>query len=278
MLFAQAMLLLHCAVAMALSWGYLQRHPLTRPPIGVINGSDLILMLVGIVLMPYLYLLLPTWGVALVLGLGAWGILQMTVEPLVSNRWVGWLVTALLLLADGGSAWWFGVATAPHRLINNGLMLIIAVGISNLWTQSGIQARQVAILGAALTCYDFVFTTRLPLMADLFTQMTKLPFAPQLVWPLADGGISMGMGDLLFATLAVTIMAKAFGQVAAYLTFGLTLSAIGASMAILWLIPTLGLFPVMVLLGPLFVLHYWWWSRGQADRTLAVYRIANPVM
>jgi len=33
-----------------------------------------------------------------------------------------------------------------------------------------------------LTLYDFIFTTQLPLMADLFQRLAGLPFAQQLAW------------------------------------------------------------------------------------------------
>lgn len=280
MFLANLMLLLYTAASMTLGWGYFQRYALSRPPIGVINGSDLLLILGGVVVIPYLYLLLPTWGVALLLGLGAWGILHLTLEPLLPKRWLLWLVTVALLVADGGSAWCCGVATAPHRLINNGVMVLLVVGISNLWTQSGMKAGHVALLGGALTLYDFVFTTQLPLMATLFQQMAALPFAPQIVWPTADGGVVMGLGDLLFATLTPVVMAKAFGRGAGRLAFGLTLVAIASILTILWLSPDRFFFPAMVLLGPLLLLQYWGWRRIRPERTLYEYRrhdAASPI-
>ena len=80
-----------------------------------------------------------------------------------------------------------------------------------MWVQSGMKAGQVALLGAALAPYDFFFTTQLPLMATLFAQRAGLPFAPQLIWPMADGAMVMGLGNLLFVTLAPVVMAKRGG-------------------------------------------------------------------
>ena len=51
-----------------------------------------------------------------------------------------------------------------------------------------MRARHVAILAAALTLYDFIFTTRLSLMSDLGGQLAHLPFAPQLAGRLARTG------------------------------------------------------------------------------------------
>jgi hypothetical protein len=42
------------------------------------------------------------------------------------------------------------------------------VGAANLWAQSGMRARDAAVLAGALTLYDFIFTSQLTLMADLF--------------------------------------------------------------------------------------------------------------
>jgi hypothetical protein len=47
--------------AVLLGWLYFRRYTLTRPPLGVFNLADLAMMVGGIILMPYLYLLLPSW-------------------------------------------------------------------------------------------------------------------------------------------------------------------------------------------------------------------------
>ena len=96
------------------------------------------------------------------------------------------------------------------------------MGVSNVWAQSGMKARDAALLGGLLAIYDFVFTAQLPVMDDLLTRLAALPFAPQVVWPTGDGQwVGIGLGDLLLATAFPLVMRKAFGQSA-----GLAASAI----------------------------------------------------
>ena len=61
--------------AAALLGGYFRRYAVTRPPIGVFNLWDIAIMIGGIVLVPYLYLLLPIWLVASLLALAILSVL-----------------------------------------------------------------------------------------------------------------------------------------------------------------------------------------------------------
>src|SRR5215203_4613578 len=56
------------ASAIVCSWGYFRRYTIARPPIGVVNGWDVAMMIGAIVLVPYLYLALPRWLVASMLA------------------------------------------------------------------------------------------------------------------------------------------------------------------------------------------------------------------
>ena len=66
------------------------------------------------------------------------------------------------------------------------------VGIANLWAQSGMRARDAAILGGALTLYDLVATSYLPLMGELFERVAELPFAPIVGWTAGLDGSGLG--------------------------------------------------------------------------------------
>ena len=50
--------------AARLSWAYFRRYPVARPPIGVFNLRDVVVLLAAIALIPYLYLELPVAVVA----------------------------------------------------------------------------------------------------------------------------------------------------------------------------------------------------------------------
>jgi len=73
-------ILSHTVAAILLGWGYFRRYAVTRPPIGVFNLWDIAIMMGGIILVPYLYLLLPIWLVASLLALGILSVLYFMWE------------------------------------------------------------------------------------------------------------------------------------------------------------------------------------------------------
>ena len=278
MIGASCVILGCAAAAMLLSMLYFRRITLSRPPLGVINLWDVALLLAAIVLVPYLYLGLPPWLVMALLALGMAALLYVTLEPIL--RHTALILLAALLLAGAGiiAARNWGAGSMPFFLINNALLVLTVIGFSNLWAQGGISAGAVAILAGALTLYDFVFTEQLSLMSDLFHRLAAIPFAPILAWPVAAGGawLGLGLGDLIVATLVPLVLRKAYGRAAGAAAIAINTLAI----ALLLLLLAVGMratFPVMVLLGPLTVLQYffWQWRRGP-ERTTWQYLQAEP--
>ncbi len=261
---AYVVVLGHAAGAVLLGWLYFRRYAMTRPPLGVLNLWDVALMIGAIILVPYLYLILPLWAVLALLMLGTGSILYFTGEPLLHARWALWLAVFLLLGADLALALWFGVTSTPAFAGNNLVLTVAVVGVTNLWAQSGLKARDAAILGGALTIYDFVATALLPLMTDLFTRLAGLPLAPVVAWRLGDEGIwlGIGLGDLLLATVFPLVMRKAFGRTAGLAALIVGLGVIAAMLALTGPVTL----PVMVVLGPLMVLQYLYWRRRGPER------------
>jgi hypothetical protein len=248
---------------------------LTRPPIGVLNLGDVAVILAAILLTPYLYLALPAWLVTVLLGVGLGNLLYLVWEPILSRPLLVWCATVAPLGADLAVAWHWGGRSIPFFVVNNFLLLVAVVGIANLWAQSGFSARNVAILAGTLAVYDFVFTTQLPLMADLFQQLGLRPFAPMLAWMIdqAPGWMGLGLGDLIFAAAPPLVLHKAFGWRAGASAGILGMLAIGCVL----LLPLLGVraaaFPVMVVLGPAIVAHYFYWLHAAGvERTTWQYR------
>jgi hypothetical protein len=279
MTLAILIILIHTVAAMLLGWLYFGRYLIQRPPIGVFNLWDVALMLAGIVIVPYLYLWLPVWFVAGLLGLGALSLIYFLLEPILPHRLLIWLIVSGVLIADTGATLVFGGQSMVFFAINNLVQLLVVVGITNSWAQSGMKARDAAILGGALVIYDYLFTALLPLMGQLFSQLQGLPFAPLVGWPLAGGQwATIGLGDLLLATVFPLVMRKAYGRRAGLTALGLGLAAIGG----LLLLPVLGwqlvIFPVMVILGPLMGLQYLYWRhRCGPERTTWQYRLAELI-
>jgi len=258
---------------------YFRRCRMSRPPIGVFNLADVASMLVAIILLPLLYLALPARIVGAILFVGTTSLLYFTWEAVLKARWAVWAAALVMAVADVAAAWRYGTGSPEFHAVNNVVLVVAIVGVTNLWAQSGMKARDATILGAALIAYDFVATSLLPTTTDLFTRLAGMPFAPVVAWGDADEGVwaAIGMGDLLLATVFPLVMRKAYGRTAGAVAMALALGAIGA----LFVVGRLGLivetFPVMIVLGPLMVVQYAYWRRRLgAERTTWQYLEAEP--
>ena len=255
------------------SWGYFRHYQISRPPIGVFTLTDIVIMLLMVILVPFLYLVFPLWLVVCLLGLAVVSILSATWQPVLRVRGTNWVVTLVLLAADLGAALFFGTASGGFFAINDAVLIVVVVGITNLWAQSGLKARDAALLGALLAVYDGIATTALPLMASLYTRLIGLPLVPTLAWGSSGMSLGIGLGDVLLATVFPLVMRKAFGLRAGIAALVLALCAMGALLAL----PLRGLFPAMVVLGPLMLLQYLWWRRFRAqERTMWQYLQQEP--
>ena len=258
-----------------LGWAYFRPWEIARPPIGVFNLADVLIMLGGIVLLPLLYLALPRWSVAGLLALGA---LYVALEPILRSRALLWSLVVLAVAGEWAALARFGPASPGYFLINNAVLVVGVVGVANLWAQSGLKARDAALLGAALTVYDVVATSSLSLMGELFKRVAELSFAPIVGWTAgADGSwVAIGLGDLLLATVFPPVLRKAYGRAAGWGALVIGSALIGAVFG-LSALGGIGLFPVMAVLGPAMVLQYAWWARRRGrERTTRQYLEAEP--
>lgn len=263
-----------CAVsALVASWAYFRRYQVSRPPIGVTNIRDIAIMIVAIVTLPFLYLVLPTWVVAAFLLLSAFSVLYFTFQPTLPVRWASWLLALTLLLLDGVAVYVFGAGQNAFFAINNLVLILLVVGITNLWAQSGVKARDMATLGVALAIYDFIATTQSPLMMSLLDRLSNLPLAPITAWNSEGATLMLGLGDLLLGSVFPLVMRKAYGRTAGLVALALALVTFG----VLLTFPLRQGFPMMVILGPLMMAQYLYWrlQRGQ-ERTTKQYLLEEP--
>ena len=276
---ALALFLLASATVL-LGMAFFRRYAIIRAPLGVMNLGDVAFMLGGIILIPYLYLALPGWIVATLLAIGTLGLLQLLLEPMLHPAWLPWLVAAVLVGADIALARQVGTGTIAFVAVNNVILLLTVVAVTNVWAQSGLRARDLAILAGALVLYDLVATSVLPLTNQLIDRLAGLPLTPVLAWPVGEQGWSgIGLGDLLFATVGPLVFRKAFGRPAGWVAIILAVSALALvfAAAVWGLLP--GTFPVMVVLGPLLVAQYLAWMRATgSERTTAQYLAQSPTM
>jgi hypothetical protein len=268
MTIALVIILGHIAAAILLGWGYFRCFAVSRPPIGVFNLWDVAVMLVGIVLVPYLYLILPIWQVAGLLALGILSVLYFTWEPIVRARWAIWLIALALVATDIGVVLWLGPTTRAFFAVNNIVLILAIVGIANLWAQSGLKARDAAVLAGVLAMYDVIVTWQLMQTADLYGRLFGLPLAPIIAWPLdEDQWLGIGMGDMLLATAVPLVLRKAFGRPAGLVSMGASIGSLVIVMVLSILGRVHAMFPVMIVLGPLTVGQYLFWRRHGPERT-----------
>lgn len=263
------------AAAVLLSWFYFGRFRITRPPIGVFNLTDIAFMIGGIILVPYLYLVLPIWLVAGLLAVSTLSVIYFIWEPVLRSRLLVWVVSLALVGADIWASVEFGTASNQFFVVNDLVLLPMVVGLTNLWAQSGMKARDAAILGAFLALYDLTATWLLPLMTDTITRLGALPFSPMVAWTVGDTDkglwVGIGLGDLLLASVFPLVMRKAFGRGAGGTAMLVALGAI----AVIMILPISAVFPVMVVLGPLMVSQYvyWLWRFGNERTTWQYLRV-----
>jgi hypothetical protein len=245
------------AVATAGGWTYFRRFELMRPPIGVFDRHDVVFMLAAIVVVPVAYLVLPRPVVGTVLCLLALNIFWFGFEPVLRYRTLIWPAAAGLVAADLVVS-----VTAPagaSAVVNDLELVALAAFVTNMLVQSGMRARDLAILVSGLAIYDVVVTTYLGLMGDLLRRLATLPFAPLVAWREDGRWLTLGLGDLLMVVLAPLVLRKAFGRTAGIVSAVTSVAAVAGMLAAL----RLGWFsrpiPAMVVLGPLLLPQYAWW-------------------
>jgi hypothetical protein len=154
------------------------------------------------------------------------------------------------------------------------------VSVTNLWAQSGMKARDVAVLALGLAVFDVVATWRLTVMTDLVTRLAGMPLLPMVTRMGSGGarGLAIGLGDLLLAALFPLVLRKSFGRRAGALALAVSVGVVAVMLAVIDLrlirIPV----PAMVVLGPLIALQYGYWrARKGGERTTRVYLRAEPL-
>jgi hypothetical protein len=259
---------------------YFRRVRVNRPPIGVVNLRDAVILVAVLMVMPYLYLALPLAAVTVLLGVVVLTALHLTLEPMLHPLLL-WVACLGLIGLDIGLAWSSGVEGSPFLLVNNVILALVTIGAANLWAQSGMKAREVAVLAAVLTAYDVVATWQLTVMEDVFQRLSQLPLVPVVAWGLSEPETSlrMGLGDLLILTVAPLVFRKAFGRTAGLVALASGLAVVAALLTVVATQDVALSIPVMAILGPVIVGQYWYWRHARgAERTTAEYLRVEPIL
>lgn len=260
------------------AWLYFRRFHPTRPPVGVFNRVDVLVMFVGLVAVPYLYLVLPPGLAATFLAIGMVSILTLALQPILRHTAVRWAAVAILMLADVALALGPGAGSSSFMAVNNLVLVAAVVGTAAFWAQSGMRAADLALLVAGVTVYDVFATTQASVMEEVFQRLSAVPFVPLVSWGDAGRVLSAGLGDLLVAAVFPLVMRKAFGRKAGLLGLVSGLVVIVAMLTTLYLTRAHILIPAMVVLGPLLLAQIAYWRRRVGtERRTRDYLLADPL-
>ena len=148
---------------------YFQRVHLERPAIGVFNARDIVIIIFFVLTLPFLYILLPSVVLIVILSLTFIIALSIGLSPLLRRRYV-WTLIPVLLLADIvvaesllGYRWGWQV----YWVITDAVVLFAVVSISNLYVQGGMRLRHVAWFALLLAAYDGFFAFVVPISQQL---------------------------------------------------------------------------------------------------------------
>src|SRR5947208_512363 len=122
---ASAVVLGTAMLALVLAWGYFRRYAISRPPLGVLSIGDVVALMAGVLLMPYLYLAIPTGVAAAILGVGLVNLLATAAQPVLPVGWLGWLAALGLVGADAAATVVFGPRSPAYFAVNN-VVLVLA--------------------------------------------------------------------------------------------------------------------------------------------------------
>lgn len=260
------------ALLMAVAGLYLTRVRVPRPPVGVYVPADIVMLCVGVVLAPLIYLALPGAVDSALFGLVLCLAVQFTLAPVCGGRWA-WCLALLAAAVTVAFDVVAGGSDVGVRICTDVLLATAVVGVTNLWVQSGMRASHTAALAGALTFYDLVATTLTHVTERFADQVAGRPFAPLLA--LTGGGrpVAVGLGDLLLLVLFPLVAAKAYGRTAAVVAGVVGVTVTSAISALFALGVLSSGFPLLTALGPLIVAQHVLWSRHTGgERTTAAWR------
>lgn len=242
---------------------YRTRVSMPRPPIGVFQRSDIVAMIAALVLMPYAYLHLPVTLVVVLFGLTTSGMVHLSLSPLLGGK-PALLATAGLAataIASDVTGWRHGLLIA-----NDLMLLLVVIGVTNMWSQTGITPGQVAGLASALAVYDLLATGMSTTTTAFVNHIIARPFAPLLAVDTGDSPTFIGMGDCLLLTIWPLAVAGAYRRSAVVVAVAFDVAVL-AAIRIGFLTGALtGAVPLATPLGVAIIGQYFFWQHRRRRR------------
>lgn len=199
-------------VAAALA--YFRTVRLDRPAIGAFNSRDLVILAFFIVVLPVLYLAVPTPVLTGFLVLTFSSAMGIGLRPVLAARYRRVLIPVLIGSEIVVTYTLLGSPWGPqlYWALTSVIVLVAAMGVSNLYVQGGLRLRQVAWFALFLAAYDLVFSTVIPLTPKLADAFAGRPLDASIGWAAGGYASNIGLGDLLIYGLFVISAYKAFDR------------------------------------------------------------------
>ncbi len=202
---------------------YFRRVRLERPAIGAFNSRDLVILAGFIILLPVLYLALPGPVLTAFLIVTFGSAMGIALRPIVAAPYRRVLIPAVIGTEIVVTYTLLGTPRGLqlYWVLTSAIVLIAAMGVSNLYVQGGLRLRQVAWFAMFLAAYDAFFSAVIPLTPQLAAAFEGRPLNASIGWAAGRYSANIGLGDLLVYGLFVTAAYKAFerrGAIWAFVT------------------------------------------------------------
>lgn len=257
---------------------YFQRIRLERPAVGVFNGRDIIVLLSFIIVLPFLYLLLPSPILTGLLILTFSSGMYIGLRPLLRPRYLWPLIFALVVINIVVTETLLGTRAGWQLYwgLTDVVVLLSVVGITNLYVQGGMRLRHVAWFAFLLAFYDSFFTFVVPIIPKLADRFEGQPLDASIGFALGPYNANIGLGDLLVYGLFILAAYKGFGKRGIITSF-VIVSIFGALMpatAPLLITATIRtgigiVVPAQIFFGPAALITYLLLKRQAPERSMA---------
>lgn len=263
---------------------YFRRVRLERPSVGVFNPRDIAILLFFITALPLLYLILPSIALTGILVITFVSALYLALRPFLRPLYL-WPLIALLIIADivvtetmlGTRQGW-----QVYWVITSCVVLVAAVGVSNLYVQGGMRLQYIAWFTLLLAGYDTFFNVVIPISLKLADRFEGQPLDPSIGFTMSVYTGNIGIGDLLVYSLFIIAAYKGFGKrgvIASFIIipiFGAILPALSPLFIANFVRQNIGIVvPAQAFFGPAAFVTYFLLARGTRERSMAQWMSAQ---
>lgn len=277
-IFQVVVALLGSLASIAIAMLYLQRVRLERPALGVFNARDIVVVFAFIIILPFLYLILPSIIITGLLVLTFSSALYIGLRPLLQPRYLWPLILALLAVNIVVTETLLGTRSGwqLYWVLTNTVVLLTAVSVSNLYVQGGMRLKHVAWFALLLGFYDGFFAFAFPILGRLADRVEGQPLDPSIGFAMGPYNANIGLGDLLVYCIFAVAAYKAFGKrgvIASFIVvaiFGAILPGSAPLIITATIRQGIGVVvPAQIFFGPAALVTYLLLSRKAPERSMA---------